>query len=177
MFNIHLKLYERNKDNLTDKEVDKLKLKELDIKIIKLKLEINNQEESIQKKILNKLKEDFNGPTKNVQLEELARDLGCEYLNDLKLKFNVDVLFILKENASKEQELFQKDENSDDEDESNFFDTHEDPQSILDEEAKEKQIKINEIKLIKNKILEISSNKSSLRLTLVNILFTYRKKS
>lgn len=103
---------------------------------------------------------------------EVAHDLGDEFINELNLVYKVDLTSWLKLDPSRsnQDELDDPvDENSDDdEDESNFFDTYEDTESLKREEAKLKEMQMKELNAVRKKILDIGSKKSALRLSLVS---------
>lgn len=96
---------------------------------------------------------------------DLIQELGKDFLNELRDTYGIDTSFTIDSEITNNQHDESQDTDSDDE--SNFFDTFEDPESLLEAETKVKQVKINEINSLKKKILAIGSKKSSLRLSLV----------
>lgn len=196
MLNIQLKLMEREKDNwlaisnqeqnnnnINNNDISKLS-NEYQMKIIRLKLQINNEEESIQKRLLNNLKETIGMNSREAVVLEAAGDFGDEFIMELKMVYKVDLEYYLKSEAREGKDAEEDeakvnddyDDGDDDiEDESKFFDAYEDTESIKKEEDRLKQIKVGEMNAIKKKILAIGSKKSSLRLNLVKSILTIKK--
>lgn len=167
---IQLKLTERALDFYTE---NTSKVKELKIKKLKQKLHIYNEEESLLKKSLNEVKGELeiSFPTEVV---ELATQIGKEYFEDLKEKFNIDSSKLLVEKPQVEEKivLSETSESDDDDylgDDTKFYDAYESPDKLNEEENKAKMEKVNKINAIKKKILNIGSKKSSLRLALVKL--------
>lgn len=184
LYNLQLKLLEREKDHKINNKLinDKKDLNDLQMKMIKLKLQINNEHEIELKKLLNIFKESDSNDTQanEKQLKTtIINQLGNEFINELKDKFkiNINYCFNRRENILVNMEglnhyfedLNEEDESDEDylDEDSKFHDAYEDPESIIEEEQRQKQLKLNEINKIKKKILSIGSKKSALRLSLV----------
>ncbi|CAF0875033.1 unnamed protein product [Brachionus calyciflorus] len=179
MLNLQLKSYERNLEYLKNDQEKGSKIKELKAKIINKKLQIFNEEETMLKKSLNEISKDNNNNNNNEQsisseVSLLVKNLGKDFINDLNEKYAIDTSQILVEFDEKEEETLVlsdiSDSSSDDDDylsdKTKFYDAYDSPDKIYEDENKEKQEKIDKINLIKRKILNIGSKKSSLRLAL-----------
>lgn len=147
------------------------------IKLIRLKLEINSEEEAIQKRLLQTLKQSLTQIRPDSGVLEAASEFGDEFITELKLVYKVDLDDYLKtEFAASEAanlgdfDAVEKDDDDDDDDESNFFDAYEDTESIREAEAKARNIELEKINEVKKKILAIGSKKSALRLSLVKAI-------
>lgn len=147
------------------------------IKLIRLKLEINSEEEAVQKRLLQTLKQSFTQIRPDSGVLEAASEFGDEFITELKIVYKVDLDDYLKtEVASSEAanlgdfDAVEKDDDDDDDDESNFFDAYEDTESIREAEAKARNIELEKINEVKKKILAIGSKKSALRLSLVKAI-------
>jgi hypothetical protein len=147
------------------------------IKLIRLKLEINSEEEAVQKRLLQTLKQSLTQIRPDSGVLEAASEFGDEFITELKLVYKVDLNDYLKtEFAASEAanlgdfDAVEKDDDDDDDDESNFFDAYEDTESIREAEAKARNIELEKINEVKKKILAIGSKKSALRLSLVKAI-------
>lgn len=163
---------ERKLIRFNDNQKNSSEAADLKIKIIKKKLKTYSQEEIFLKKLLNKTKSENNNSVHS-DVYNLAKDLGQQYMDELKEKFKIDTSIFLSE---KKEDVPNIDESSDSEDDylsenTKFFDAYESPDKLFEEENKEKNEKIKKISEIKKKILNIGSKKSSLRLALVNKIF------
>ena len=133
-----------------------------------------SEEEIVLKRKLNALAENENMQLKEDELKHLLNDSDSSF--NFLSEFKIDEI---KEIISKidlnnyatlndyDEYDYEEDEDDDEYDDSKFHDAYDDPLALLQEEAKEKQIKNNEINTIKKKITEIGSKKSSLRISLV----------
>lgn len=158
-----------------DKRIDNQK------DILRLKLQLCNLEEKLLKEELDKYKRE-NQPTnatdpniKYYGLKQVLLDLGDEYLQEVRDKYKLDFELILN-HQSDEVKNNEIDNDDDDDDylneDSKFFDTYQDTESMLEEEARARQLVIDHMNQIKKKILTVSSKRSALRLTLVTkVLF------
>jgi hypothetical protein len=186
MLNSQIFLLEREKDLLSNsKNNQQEKLKEVQIKIIKLRLLLCNQEENEWKFKLEKFKQEkLNLNTSGLRyhdLRELADELGHDFVQEINEKFKFNFSVLINEKKTKQQENDEKDFfeiQSDDSDLDNeayldedkkFFDAYEEPESILEEQMREKKKLMDEMNQLKKKILDFSSKKSSLRLNLNRI--------
>lgn len=177
MYNVELNLIERKKEYLyIKKEKNKTLYNDYNKSIIKIKLKICNEEEIGLKRLLNKLNENENMQLKENQLKSLLNESTNDPNNNLISEYKIEEI---KEIISKidlnnlttlDFENYEVCDDEDDYDDSNFFDAYDDPLTLLQEEAKEKQRKNNEINSIKKKITEIGAKKSALRLSMVILL-------
>ncbi len=132
-----------------------------------------SEEEIVLKRNLNALIENENMQLKEDQLKHLLKDSDSSfnYLSELKIDEIKEIISKIDLNnyaALNDYDEYNEEEEDDDEyDDSKFHDAYDDPLALLKEEAKEKQLKNNEIIAIKKKITEIGSKKSSLRISLV----------
>lgn len=147
------------------------------IKLIRLKLEINNEEEAVQKRLLQTLKQSFTQIRPDSSVLEAASEFGDEFITELKIVYKVDLDDYLKTEVAASEaanlgdfDAVEKDDDEDDDDESNFFDAYEDTESIREAEAKARNIELEKINEVKKKILAIGSKKSALRLSLVKAI-------
>lgn len=181
------------------------------IRTLRLKIEINNVEESIQKRLLRTMKESMGLLGPDAAAVDALNELGEEFVTELKLVYKVDLTSWLRpkepaqqlqqvptemdgdlrddeelvdtvdlpEKARRDEDFYARDDDldnvdddyddDDDDDEANFFDTHEDADSLKREEENLKEMKMRELKAVKQKILDIGSKKSAIRLSLVII--------
>jgi hypothetical protein len=177
MYNVELNLIERKKEYLyIKKEENKTLYNDYNKSIIKIKLKICNEEEIGLKRLLNKLNENENMQLKENQLKSLLNESTNDPNNNLISEYKIEEI---KEIISKidlnslktlDFENYEVCDDEDDYDDSNFFDAYDDPLTLLQEEAKEKQRKNNEINSIKKKITEIGAKKSALRISMVFLL-------
>lgn len=175
------------------------------IRTLRLKIEINNVEESIQKRLLRTMKESMGLLGPDAAAVDALNELGEEFVTELKLVYKVDLTSWLRPKEpqqlqqvptemdgdlrddeelvdtvdlpgetrrdedfyARDDDLDNNDDDDDDDDEANFFDTHEDADSLKREEENLKEMKMRELKAVKQKILDIGSKKSAIRLSLV----------
>lgn len=144
-------------------------------KAVRLKIEASNVEESIQKRLLRGMKESMGILGPEASALEAATEMGEDFITELKLNHKVDLTAFLKLNARPdhienidEEFVDAKNDSEEDEDEANFFDTHEDTESLKREENKVKEQQLKELNAVKKKIQTIGSKRSALRLNLVS---------
>ncbi len=166
----------------TDSKCFSLNRKEQSIKILKLKLEICNEEENQLSTKLEKFKQEKMNIRKDLKyngLKDTFSELGSDFINEIKEKYNQDFaenLFHVPNSNEVDGflavELDKEVETEDYLNEDNlFFDAYENEESILEDEAKEKKKLIDEINYLKKEIAVISSRKSTIRLGLVSSIF------
>lgn len=168
-FNLQLSLLERKKEE----EEENNRLNDLNRQIINLKLQLNTEEELVLKRKLNKLNENETVILmKETQLKSLLNESVSSY-TDFKIEEIKEIIAKIDLNNMREKndidiedyELEYDDDEDDDDTE--FYDAYDDPLVMIQEEAKEKQLKQNRINAIKKKIIDIGSKKSALRISLV----------
>lgn len=139
--------------------------------MVKQKLKIHNNEEILLKKSLNEIKNE-NKKSVSFEVFNLAKDLGSEYLVELKDKFKIEVNNFLVEKKEDISRIVESSESEDDylSEETKFFDTYDTTEKLNEEVNRENNEKAKKINEIKKKILTIGSKKSSLRLALVNLI-------
>ena len=167
LYNLQLKIIERDRENYATKSAELVDSKELNKYIkqmVNLKLFICNEEESQLKTKLNQIKTATNAESDQLQklYSETDGDFKLEEIKKLLTKLNVD------EDMDNEHELIDCKIEFDEDDENDFHDAFEDPILLNAEIAKEETNKINQINNLKQKILQLGAKKSSLRLSLVN---------
>lgn len=179
MYQIELKMLERKRDALRTSEnlqanSSTTNANELLIKIIKLKLKLYGEEESLLKRKLNDLKHDKIGQSIRHDVEEFEATV---LVDELKPYFSKQFDSLLNRNLIEEKikNEYVENEPFDSDDEANFHDAIEDPEVLLEINACDNDANRNspEVISLKKQILNISSKKSSLRLNLVNFHFSF----
>jgi hypothetical protein len=177
MYQLELKMLERKRDALRASEnlhanSSTTNTNELLIQIIKLKLKLYGEEESVLKRKLNDLKCD--------KIDQSTRRDVAEFettvlVDELKPYFSNQFDMLLNRNLIEEkiQNEYVENESIDSDDEANFHDAIEDPEVLLEINACDNDANRNspEVISLKKQILNISSKKSSLRLNLVKFKF------
>ncbi|RNA29448.1 hypothetical protein BpHYR1_004927 [Brachionus plicatilis] len=164
---IQLGLMEKKVESLVDNQKNSSQTRDLKIKIIKQKLKIYNEEEYMLKKSLNEIKNENNNSVSS-DVYNLAKNLGQQYLDELNEKFKIDTNIFLIEKKEELDCLVESSESDDDylSEDTKFFDAYETPDKLNEEANKEKNQRVRKINEIKQKILNIGSKKSCLRLAL-----------
>lgn len=170
IFKIQLGFIERKLDNLTENQNNSTDTRSLKIKMLNQKLKIHNNEEILLKKSLNEIRNENKDNVSN-EVYNLARDLGPQYLDELKEKFKIDINKFLIEKKEEIACIVESSESEDDylSEKTKFFDTYETTDKLNEEVNREKNEKTKKINEIKKKMLTIGSKKSSLRLALVKL--------